>query len=68
MTIRDLIAQLLECDCTIDDKIQIYVSAKTKAIKEYIDDSEVWCLDNILSIDEVDDRGGYVLLIAEEIK
>ena len=68
MTIRDLIAQLLECDCSIDDDVEIYVSAKTEVIKEYIDDSEVWCLDNILSIDEVDDRGGHVWLKAEEIR
>lgn len=68
MTVRDLIQELLEYN--LDDAVEIYVCAKTDVVKEYVksaEDSE-WCLDEILQIDEVEDRGGIIWLKAEEIE
>lgn len=69
MSVRELIQTLLD-DCnSLDDDVEIYVSAKTETIKEYIKLSEdcEWCLDEILQIDEIEDRGGHIWLKAEEI-
>ncbi len=69
MSVRELIQTLLD-DCnSLDDDVKIYVSAKTETIKEYIKLSEdyEWCLDEILQIDEIEDRGGHIWLKAEEI-
>ena len=70
MTIRDLIAQLMENCNSLDDDVEIYVCAKTETINEYMksSDGSVWCLDEILQIDEIEDRGGHLWLKAEEIR
>ena len=70
MTIRDLIAQLMENCNSLDDDVEIYVCAKTETIDEYMKSSggSVWCLDEILQIDEIEDRGGHLWLKAEEIR
>lgn len=69
MSVRELIQILLDNCNSLDDDVEIYVSAKTETIKEFIKLSEddEWCLDEILRIDEIEDRGGHIWLKAEEI-
>lgn len=69
MKVRELIQSLLDECSSLDDDVEIYVSAKTDIMKEFVENSEEceWCLDEILRIDEVEDRGGHIWLKAEEI-
>lgn len=69
MTVRELIQELLDNCNSLDDDVEIFVSAKTETMKEFIEKSEnyEWCLDEILQIDEIEDRGGHIWLKAEEI-
>ena len=71
MRVRDFIVALCDDDISMDDDIKIYVSSKTDAIKEYLKDAKKddceWCLDEILQIDEIENRGGHIWLRAEEI-
>ena len=69
MTVRDLIARLMETCNSLEDDVELYVCAKTDVIADYMKSSEgeVWCLDEILQIDEIEDRGGRIWLKAEEI-
>lgn len=69
MTARELINALLsECQ-SLDDDVEIYVCAKTKTMEEFMEQAKCseWCLDEILQIDELEDRGGHIWLKAEEI-
>lgn len=69
MTVRELIQELLDNCNSLDDDVEIFVSAKTETMKEFIKNTEnyEWCLDEILQIDEIEDRGGHIWLKAEEI-
>ena len=69
MKVRDLIAALME-NANLDDTVEIYVCAKTDTIMEYVRQAEnaTWCLDEILQIDELEDRGGIIWIKAEEIE
>lgn len=70
MKVRDLIADLINL-ANLDDDVEIYVCSKTDAVKEFLvsanESNNEWCLDEILQIDEVEDRGGHIWLKAEEI-
>lgn len=70
MTIRELITKLMDEDFNLDDHVEIYVCSKTDVIKEYVEQAggDTWCLDEILEIDEIEDRGGHIWLKAEEIE
>lgn len=70
MTVKDLITELMENCNSLEDDVELYVCAKTDAIEDYLKAAEggTWCLDEILCIDEVEDRGGHIWLKAEEIK
>lgn len=67
MKVRELIQEL--CEYNLDDEVEIYVCAKTDTIRDFVEKAEdsKWCLDEILQIDEIDDRGGILWLKAEEI-
>lgn len=69
MTVRELIQELLDNCNSLDDDVEIFVSAKTETVKEFLKTAEnyEWCLDEILRIDEIEDRGGHIGLKAEEI-
>lgn len=69
MKVRELIIELLE-NANLDDMVEIYVCSKTETVKEYVEAAEnsEWCLDEILQIDEIEDRGGIIWLKAEEIE
>lgn len=69
MRVRDLIVELLDNCGSLDDSVSIYVSAKTETVEECIKLAEgsEWALDEILQIDEIEDRGGHIWLKAEEI-
>lgn len=70
MTVKDLITELIENCNSVEDDVEIYVYAKTDVIEDYLKSAEggQWCLDEILQIDEIEDRGGHIWLKAEEIK
>ena len=69
MTVKDLITELMENCNSLEDDVELYVCAKTDVIEDYLKSSESeWCLDEILRIDGIEDRGGHIWLKAEEIK
>lgn len=69
MTVRKLIQKLLDNCNSLDDNVRINVFAKTETIKEYMKlaESYEWCFDEVLQIDEIENRAGQVWLEAEEI-
>lgn len=69
MTVRELINNLMDSCQSLDDNVEIYVFAKTETMKEFMAQAKYceWCLDEILQIDELEDRGGHIWLKAEEI-
>lgn len=70
MTVRTLISELLDKCQNLDSKVELYVSAKTDVVSEYLESSkdEVWCLDEFLEINEVDYNGDCILIKAEELE
>lgn len=69
MRVRELIQTLLDECNSLDDDVKINVFAKTETMKEFMKQAEncEWCLDEILQIDEIEDRGGHIWLKAEEV-
>lgn len=71
MTVKELIQELLDSAESLDDDVKICVCAQTDTIKEYMKmaekDNNEWCLDEILRIEEFEDRGGHIWIHAEEI-
>lgn len=70
MTVKDLITELMEKCNSLEDDVELYVCAKTDVIEDYLKSAEdgQWCLDEILQIYDIEDRGGHIIwLRAEEI-